>query len=130
LLKLKLKPAQSWIGVLCGSDETSNAEIKKRRRLRLACGPARETQLEARPNGFSILLEALHACSGHPWHRNVEYLEALLFERKLAMQRHFGGNRQCSGFLDSNGLYMVLRCSHRTKASKGNDNCLEGFIPA
>jgi hypothetical protein len=94
LLKLKLKPALSGIGVLCGSDEASNAGIKKRRRLRLAGGPAREAQLGARPNEFSILLEALHACSGHPWHRNVEHLEALLFEKKLATQRHFGGNRQ------------------------------------
>jgi len=60
----------------------------------------------------------------------VTHLEALLFERKPATQRYFGGNKQGSGFLDSDGLCMVLHCSHRRKASEDNDSCSEGLIPA
>jgi hypothetical protein len=58
----------------------------------------------------------------------VEHLEALLFVSKSATQRHFGSNKQWSGFLDSDGLCTVLHCKYITKASK--DNCSEGLIPA
>jgi hypothetical protein len=60
----------------------------------------------------------------------VKHLEALLFERKSATQRLFGGSKKLSGFVDADDLCIVLHCSHRTKASKDNDNCLEGFIAA
>jgi hypothetical protein len=94
----------------------------KRRRLQLPGIAARKAQLEARLNGLNTPLEALHACRGHPWHRNVEHLEALLFEKKSATQGDFGGNKQWSSFLDSDSLCMVLHCNHRMKASKDNDN--------
>ena len=108
----------------------SKVGINKGRRLRLPGGAARKAQLEAHSIGLNILSETLHACPGHPWHRNVEHLEALLFERKSATQRHFRGNRQWSVFLDPDGLCMVLHCNHRRKASKDNGNCPEGLIPA
>ena len=63
-------------------------------------------------------------------HRNVEHLEALFIERKSTTQRRFGGNKKWSGFSASDGLGMVLHCNHKTKASKDNDSCLEGLIPA
>ena len=60
----------------------------------------------------------------------MEHIEPLLLERKAATQRHFGGDKQWSGFVNSEGLCMVLHCSHRMIASKDNDSCSEGLIPA
>jgi hypothetical protein len=37
----------------------------------------------------------------------MAHLEALLFERKPATQRYFGGNKQGSAFLDSDGLCIA-----------------------
>ena len=59
----------------------------------------------------------------------VEHLEALLFEMKPSTQRHFGGNKQWSGFLDTEGVSLVLHCNHGTK-QPGSDDCSEGLIPA
>ena len=59
----------------------------------------------------------------------VEHLEALLFEMKPSTQRHFGGNKQWSGFLDTESVSLVLHCNHRTK-QPGSDDCSEGLIPA
>jgi hypothetical protein len=57
----------------------------------------------------------------------AEDLEELVFERKSSTQRHFGGNKQWSGFLDTDGGWMMLHCNHRTK-QPGNDDCCEGLI--
>jgi hypothetical protein len=108
----------------------SHAGIDTRRRLLLPGVAASKAQLEARPKGLNIALEALHACSGHPLHRNVEHLEALFIERKSTTQRRFGCNKKWSSFSASDGLGMVLHCNHKTKVSKDNDSCLEGLIPA
>ena len=59
----------------------------------------------------------------------VEHLEALLFEMKPSTQRHFGGNKQWSGFLDTESVSLVLHCNHRTK-QPGSDDCSEGLTPA
>jgi len=71
----------------------------------------------------------LQLLSKERWEMRVEHLEVLLFERKPSTQRHFGGNKQWSGFLDTESVSLVLHCNHRTK-HLGNDDCSEELIPA
>ena len=61
--------------------------------------------------------------------REYRTLGAFLFERKPSTQRHFGGNKQRSRFLATDGVSLVLHCNPRTK-QPGDDDCSEGLIPA
>ena len=61
--------------------------------------------------------------------REYRTLAAFLLERKPSTQRHFGGNKQRSRFLATDGVSLVLHCNHRTQ-QPGDDGCSEGLIPA
>ena len=78
---------------------------------------------------WMLCAKNLGLLSKERWKMRVEHLEALLFEMKPSTQRHFGGNKQWSGFLDTEGVSPVLHCNHRTK-HLGNDDCSEELIPA
>ena len=49
---------------------------------------------------------------------------------KNFFKKDFGGNKQWGGFIDPDGVAMVLQCNHRVKAEKGNDNCSDDIVPA
>ena len=48
------------------------------------------------------------------WEMRVEHLEALLFEIKPSTPRPFGGNKQWSGFLDTDGAWCFTATTEQS----------------
>ena len=63
---------------------------------------------------WKIAYHRLGLLERETWNAKREHLEALLFERKQH-KRQFGGNKQWSGFIDTDGVAMVLHCKHPVK---------------
>ena len=51
------------------------------------------------------------------WKTKCGHFEALLRERKPS-KRQFGDTKQWSGFIDTDGVAMVLHCNHRVKEDR------------
>jgi hypothetical protein len=58
-----------------------------------------------------------------------ETLESVLPDKK-ENNNHAGNQKVFDGFIDTDGITMCVHYTHKTKASKGNDNCSEELLPA